>query len=397
MLVPLSRNDLGALAGKSKRRILVLGATGSIGSSTLDIIRSNPDKFEVVGLVAGSKVGDLIKLADEFRPAYLGIGDVQRVSELSHLGYKVAAGVDEIADLCTLPEVDIVLASMVGVVGLKPVLRALESGKCVALANKESLVAGGSLVQKALVKGKGSILPVDSEHSALFQALQGENPRDIKRLILTASGGPFLNRTRDSLKNISPEEAVKHPRWNMGPKISIDSATMFNKALEVIEAHWLYGMTERKIHVVIHPQSIIHSLIEYVDGSQMAQLSYPDMKGPISYALGYPDYRVAGAVRSLDLEDLGALNFIKLDPERFPAIGLARDCINYGGNASLVLNSANEAAVSLFMERRIDFSEIESVVAEAVSKLQGPEPSSFEDLQHIDQESREFVKRIVQL
>jgi 1-deoxy-D-xylulose-5-phosphate reductoisomerase len=397
MLVPLSRNDLGALAGKSKRRILVLGATGSIGTSTLDIIRSNPDKFEVVGLVAGSRAADLIKLADEFKPKYLGLGDSSKASELSGLGYKVAAGVDEISDLCTLPEVDIVLASMVGVVGLKPVIKALEAGKCVALANKESLVAGGSLVREALTKGKGSIIPVDSEHSALFQALQGETPRDMKRLILTASGGPFLNRSRDSLRNISPEEAVKHPRWNMGPKISIDSATMFNKALEVIEAHWLYGMPEDKIHVVIHPQSIIHSLIEYHDGSQMAQLSYPDMKGPISYALGYPDYRVAGAVRSLDLEDLGSLNFIKLDPIRFPAIPLARECIKFGGNASLVLNSANEAAVALFMERRIDFSQIESVVAEAVSKLQGPEPSSFEDLQQIDQESREFVKRIVHL
>jgi len=396
MLVPLSKKEMGSLAGKKRRRILILGATGSIGASTLDIIRANPELFEVIGLVAGSKVEELKKLVTEFRPKYIGIGDKTRAKELTGSGSKIAAGVDEIADLCRLPEVDIVLASMVGVVGLKPVLSALEAGKCVALANKESLVAGGALVARAIKKGGGALIPVDSEHSALFQALQGEDPNSIKRLILTASGGPFLNRSRESLKNITPEEAVKHPRWNMGPKISVDSATMFNKALEVIEAHWLYGAAEHKIHVVIHPQSIIHSMIEYVDGSQIAQLSYPDMKGPISYALGYPDFRVNAAVKSLDLEDLGSLTFVKLDPARFPAITLARESIKAGGNASLVLNSANEAAVALFMERRIDFSQIEAVVAEAVSKLKGGEPSTFEELEEIDRLARDFVKSIVQ-
>lgn len=396
MLVPLSKKEMGSLAGKKRRRLLILGATGSIGTSTLDIVRANPEAFEVIGLVAGSRVDELNKLAAEFRPKYIGLGDPSRARDLSISGAKVAVGVDEISALCRLPEVDIVLASMVGVVGLKPVLSALESGKCVALANKESLVAGGALVAKAMKKGGGKLIPVDSEHSALFQALQGEDPKSIKRLILTASGGPFLNRTRESLKNITPEEAVKHPRWNMGPKISVDSATMFNKALEVIEAHWLYGTAEDKIHVVIHPQSIIHSMIEYVDGSQIAQLSYPDMKGPISYALGYPDFRVKDAVKSLNLEDLGSLSFIKLDPLRFPAITLARESIKSGGNASLVLNSANEAAVALFMERRIDFSQIEAVVAECVSKLIGAEPSSFEELAEIDQRARDFVKSIVQ-
>lgn len=396
MLVPLSHKEMGPLLNKKKRRILVLGATGSIGTSTLDIIRANPDSFEVVGLVAGSRVGELIKLAQEFRPRYLGIGDSSKAGDLRLDGFELAVGVDQISSLCRLPEVDIVLASMVGVVGLKPVLAALEAGKCVALANKESLVAGGTLVSQAIKKSGGALIPVDSEHSALFQALQGENALDIKRMILTASGGPFLNRSRESLRDITPEEAVKHPRWNMGPKISIDSATMFNKALEVIEAHWLYSMPQEKIHVVIHPQSIIHSMVEYVDGSQMAQLSYPDMKGPISYALGYPDFRVAGAVRSLDLEDLGSLSFIKLDNLRFPAITLAREAIKLGGNCSLVLNSANEAAVELFVKRRIEFTRIESVVADAVSKLCGPEPRSFEELQSIDEQTRAFVNRIVQ-
>ncbi len=396
MLVPLSHKEMGKLLGKARRRILVLGATGSIGSSTLDIVRANPDKFEVVGLVAGNRSAELLRLAQEFRPSYLGIGDATRAKDFNECGCQVAVGVDEISALCRLPEVDIVLAAMVGVVGLKPVLAALESGKCVALANKESLVAGGALVRAAINQGGGTLIPVDSEHSALFQALQGEKPEGIKRIILTASGGPFLNRSRDSLRGITPEEAVKHPRWNMGPKISIDSATMFNKALEVIEAHWLYAMPQDKIHVVIHPQSIVHSMIEYVDGSQIAQLSYPDMKGPISHAIGYPDFRVAGAVRTLDLEDLGTLNFIKLDNQRFPAINLAREAIKAGGNSSLVLNSANEAAVDLFVKRSIEFTQIESLVGEAVSKLSGPEPKSFDELQQIDQQTRVFVNRIVQ-
>lgn len=392
MLVPGSSNHLNSKINDSKRRVLILGATGSIGTSALEIIDSNPDKFEVVGLVAGTRVTELKKLAEKYKPKFIGVGSADKASELKGISSKIAVGVDEISELCRSSEVDVVLAAMVGVIGLKPVIAALESGKLVALANKESLVAGGSLVRKALAQNSGAIIPVDSEHSALFQALQGEKVSDISRLILTASGGPFLKRTRNELSQITPEQAVKHPRWNMGPKISIDSATMFNKALEVIEAYWLYGVAENKIHVVIHPQSIIHSMIEFCDGSQIAQLSHPDMKGPISYALNYPKGRISGAVRTLNLEELGELNFHKLDTERFPAVALAHQALQYGGNASLVLNTANEIAVELFMKGAISFTDIESIVAESVSALSGKEPSSFDELVDIDQRVRSFVK-----
>ncbi len=392
MLVPGSSNHLNSKINDSKRRVLILGATGSIGTSALEIIDSNPDKFEVVGLVAGTRVTELKKLTEKYKPKFIGVGSADKASELKGISSKIAVGVDEISELCRSSEVDVVLAAMVGVIGLKPVIAALESGKLVALANKESLVAGGSLVRKALAQNSGAIIPVDSEHSALFQALQGEKVSDISRLILTASGGPFLKRTRNELSQITPEQAVKHPRWNMGPKISIDSATMFNKALEVIEAYWLYGVAENKIHVVIHPQSIIHSMIEFCDGSQIAQLSHPDMKGPISYALNYPKGRISGAVRTLNLEELGELNFHKLDTERFPAVALAHQALQYGGNASLVLNTANEIAVELFMKGAISFTDIESIVAESVSALSGKEPSSFDELVDIDQRVRSFVK-----
>lgn len=392
MLVPINPESINHKLRKSKRRVLILGATGSIGTSALEIIDANPDQFEVIGLVAGTRGAELRKLAEKYKPKFIGIGSTDNASLLKGISAEIAVGVSEISDLCRHENVDVVLAAMVGVVGLKPVLAALEAGKLVALANKESLVAGGSLVKKALDQNSGSIIPVDSEHSALFQALQGERSEDISRLILTASGGPFLNRSRKELSAITPEQAVKHPRWNMGPKISIDSATMFNKALEVIEAYWLYGIPEDRIHVVIHPQSIIHSMVEFCDGSQIAQLSHPDMKGPISYALRYPNGRVSGAVRSLNLEELGELNFTKLSYERFPAVALAHEALRYGGNASLVLNTANEVAVELFMQQAISFTDIESIVAEAVSSLSGKEPTSFDDLVDLDVQVRAFVK-----
>ena len=341
------------------KKIAVLGSTGSIGTQTLDIVRSNRDKFEIVGLTCGSSVNELAAQADEFGCKTLGVYEKSKAKELAKLlpHADIYSGDDALT--CVADGADTVVVSVVGMIGLKAVLHALREKKTVALANKESLVAGGELVKKQLASG-GKIYPVDSEHSAVWQCLQGE--RKFKRIILTASGGPFYFSDID-LNTVTPELAVKHPNWKMGKKISVDSATMMNKCLEIIEAHRLFDTAA--IDYVIHPESIVHSMVEFDDGSIKAQAGFPDMRMPIQYALTYPEHKE----RVFTPAKLPArLNFFSPDEARFPAPALARDVIATGGLSGTVLNAANEAAVGLFLERKIKFTDIVNIVRDALEE-----------------------------
>ena len=382
--------------GRRPINICVLGSTGSIGSSTLDVVRSHTGFFRVIALAAGANAPKLFEQIKEFRPRYVSVKNEQALEDLKQLVSaakaggmpELSCGDEKIAALAALPEVDVVLAAIVGFAGLRSVISALQAGKMVALANKESLVAGGRLVEEALAGGGGTIVPVDSEHSAVFQALRGQEPENIKRLLLTASGGPFLLTPKEDFDKIKPEEALRHPKWKMGSKISIDSATMMNKALEVIEAHWLFGLEPEKIDVLVHPQSIVHSLIELIDGSQLAQLSVPDMKGPIAYALTYPDQRLPAVMNSLDLAGTGVLEFFPMDNDKFPAVNLARAALKEGGAASAVLNIANEVAVDCFLNRRLRFDQIVPFAAETLERHAGLDYGDFEELLAIDRKVR---------
>lgn len=382
MLVPCDRISDSSATGR-RSRVAIFGATGSIGRSALELIQQNPDRFEVVALVAGRKALDLHRIAEICKPRYVALYDPQ--ANLTLRGLPPIPGVQivdpkDASPLAALPEVDVVLAGIVGVAGLGCVEQGLRAGKRIALANKESLVVAGPLVE-GLQRMHGSlILPVDSEHSALFQVLQGQNRADVESLVLTASGGPFRETDPASFSSITPAQAVKHPRWAMGAKISIDSATMMNKALEMIEARWLFGFGESQLEVVIHPQSIVHSFVRYADGTLLAHLSNPDMKGPISYALGYPHSRVKGAVPQLDLAVIKTLEFFEVDDRRFPSVRLARECLRAGQNACVVLNVANELAVEAFMDGRLRFDQIVPFVRRGVEREVGPFPGSFAEL-----------------
>ncbi len=380
------------------RRVSVFGSTGSIGTSTLDIIREHRDTFTVESLVAGTNIEKLAEQAVEFNASHVGIADSKRANhlrkELSSRGadsVEIHIGQEEIASLAREDASDIHVAAIVGMSGLKSVLEALRGEKCVALANKESLVVGGNLVADLLTKTPDALLiPVDSEHSALFQSLAGEkNLSQVSSLVLTASGGPFRTTPLENFSTITPERAVKHPKWSMGPKVSIDSATMMNKSLEVIEASWLYGLKEDALEVVIHPQSIVHSLVRFVDGSIIAQLSEPDMKGPIGFALGYPDRRLSKTVNQLSFEQHLSLEFEPVEHERFPAIQLVRSALRTGPAACVVFNVANEVAVELFRLGELGFTDIVPLVEKALSTYSFPLPSSFDELQSRCQEIEE--------
>ena len=338
------------------KKLAILGCTGSIGSQTLDIVRHNPDKYEVVALSCGSDADGLIALAREFNPKMLGIADKNKYNDIkSRASCAVFCGDEALTALATC-DADIVVVAVVGMIGLKAVLAALKAGKTVALANKESLVAGGSIVQEYLKRG--DLRPIDSEHSAVWQCLQGE--KKFKRIILTASGGPFFFR-EGSLADVTPEQAVEHPNWRMGKKISVDCATMMNKGLEIIEARWLFDTLD--IDYVIHPESVVHSMVEFDDGSIKAQASYADMRLPIQYALSYPSHD------NREFKELSLplnLRFLPPDEKRFPAPRLALQAIKTGGTAPVILNSANEAAVRLFLERKIKFTDIVRLVSEAL-------------------------------
>lgn len=376
-----------------KVRVCILGSTGSIGKSALQIIRTNPEKFEVIALVAGSNSEELAKQILEFKPkiaaldserAYLKLKGILPTNDCPELTF----GANSIAEIVTRSDIDLVLAAIVGFAGLRSVLSALKANKIVALANKESLVCGGALVNDLVQSGHGSIIPVDSEHSAIYQVLQAQEKNNLKRVILTASGGPFWQKPLSEFKDITIEQALNHPRWKMGPKVTIDSATMMNKALEVIEAHWLFGMSADEISVLVHPQSIVHSLIELIDGSQLAQLGVPDMKGPIAYALRYPE-RIFNVMESLNLAKAYKLEFYELDNQKFPAVGLANEAIKQGGIATAVLNISNEVAVQAFLAGKISFCDIVPFVEKALNLYGDGTYSCYEDLDNINKVIRE--------
>jgi len=352
------------------QRITILGATGSIGVSTLDVLARHPEQYQVHALSAHSRVDELAAQCRQFKPQRAVVGSPEAAAQLSRLleglPIDVAYGEAALCDIASSADTDTVMAAIVGAAGLAPTLAAARAGKKVLLANKEALVMSGQLFMDAVREHKATLLPIDSEHNAIFQSLPSNYARQpdasgVAKILLTASGGPFLNRAVETLENVTPEEACKHPNWAMGRKISVDSATMMNKGLEVIEAHWLFGAPADRIEVVIHPQSVIHSMVSYVDGSVLAQLGNPDMRTPIAHALAYPE-RIESGVAQLDLTAMAALQFYPPDFARFPCLALAFDALRAGGTAPALLNAANEVAVEAFLERRIGFRDIDRVV-----------------------------------
>ena len=381
------------------KKISILGSTGSIGTQTLDVVRANRDKFEVVAISANSSINLLLEQIKEFRPKYVAIyneASAKALKEMipSDINIEVLSGMEGLVAISSLDEIDVLLTAIVGMIGLVPTLEAIKKGKTIALANKETLVTAGQLVMEEAKKNNVKILPVDSEHSAIFQCLNGENNKEIESLILTASGGPFRGKTKSELLNVTKNEALKHPNWSMGRKISIDSSTLMNKGLEVIEAKWLFDVNTDKIDVVVHPQSIIHSMVQFVDSSIIAQMGCPDMKLPIQYALTYPD-RILNDFERLDFSKLNSLTFEKPDLETFPCLKLAYDSLNMGGTYSAVLNAANEVLVNEFLENKIGFYDIPYYIEKTLDAHKSISKPSLEEILHIDKWSRDFVKECI--
>jgi len=363
------------------RRLAILGSTGSIGVQALDVVARFPDRFEIVALAAGRNVERLAEQVRRFRPRLVAAADPAAAARLMTLvpaGTEVLSGDDGVVAAAAHPDVDFVLAAISGGAGLRSTAAAVEAGKDVGLANKESLVLAGELMMRRAAERGGAILPVDSEHSAIHQSLAGHNHTEVRRLILTASGGPLRGVAAGELPEVTPERALKHPNWSMGDKITIDSATLMNKGLEVIEARWLFDVDPRRIDIVVHPESIVHSMVEYLDGSVVAQLGVSDMRGPISYALGYPD-RLPLDLPPLDLARLGRLTFEPPDPARFPAYTLAYRALEKGGTAPAVLSGADEAAVEAFLQKRCRFTDIAELCAEVL------EAHAVEPLRSVEQ------------
>lgn len=385
------------------QRLVILGSTGSIGTSTLDVVARHPERFEVVGLSAFQRVDELAAQCRRFRPRVAVVPTEARAAELrAALGdtpTEVRVGAEALCEMAAAPEVDSVMAAIVGAAGLPPCMAAARAGKRLLLANKEALVVGGGLFMRAVEEGGATLLPIDSEHSAIFQCLPEDrrawNER-IDHIVLTASGGPFRQRDPGSLHGVTPEEAVAHPNWVMGRKISVDSATMMNKALEVIEAHWLFGLEPERIRVVIHPQSIIHSMVVCRDNSVLAQLGTPDMRVPIAFGLSFPERIESGASR-LDFLALSALSFEPPDTRRWPGLQLAWDALRAPAGSTAVLNAANEEAVAAFLDRRLGFTDIHRVNAGTVESLAprlGP-VSSIDDLIALDERARQVARELV--
>ena len=382
------------------RALCILGSTGSVGTQALDVVRRNPDRFRVLGLGAGANQELLVGQIREFMPPFVAIADEDAAAELKRRlgavrGVEILSGPDATETLARESDADMVLNAMVGAVGLPPSLAVLQSGKTLALANKESLVVGGELIMD-LVKGEPDrLIPVDSEHSALAQCLRGDRREDLKRVVVTASGGPFRGWTRDELAKASVKEALAHPTWSMGPKITIDSATLMNKGLEVIEAHYLFGLDYRLIDVVVHPESVIHGIAEFADGSMIAQMAGADMRLPIQLALGYPD-RLPAGIRGLDLATLGRLTFEPLDREAFPAVDLAYRAGRLGLTYPAVLNAANEVAVMAFLEGKVRLIHIPEVVGAVLDEHEGAGVVSEVTLQRADGWARARAAEIVE-
>ncbi len=379
------------------RRIAVLGSTGSVGTQPLEIVRQNRD-LQVTALAAGSNVELMEKQIREFRPAAAAMWSEEACRELrlrvADTGVRIGCGMEGLLEIAVMEEVEILVTAIVGMIGIRPTIAAIESGKSIALANKETLVAAGHIIMPLAGKRGVSILPVDSEHSAVFQSMNGENRSRISRILLTASGGPFRGRTRRELSTVQVEDALKHPNWAMGRKITIDSATMVNKGLEVMEAAWLFGVGLEKIEVVVHPQSIIHSMVEYADGGVMAQMGVPDMKLPIAYALFYPDRRPLEGKR-LDFSQLSRLTFEKPDMEAFPGLRLAFAAARQGGSVPTVYNAANERAVSLFLERKIGFMQIPELIEASMAAHRRVDSPSVEEILQAERETYEFIRQVV--
>jgi len=378
------------------KKILILGSSGSIGVNTLNVVRNFPDKFSVVGLTVNSRIDVLEQQIKEFHPEFVVVTDESKARELkSNIGNlcEVLSSYDELLNAASQREYDILLGSIVGFAGLAPTLEAIKRGKRIALANKETLVVAGELVTKLVLENDAEILPVDSEHSAIYQCLVGENLNEVEKLIITASGGPFLNKDKSFFENATVDEALNHPNWKMGSKITIDSATMMNKGLEVIEAHWLFGLPVEKIDVVVHPQSIIHSMVQFVDGSIKAQLGLPDMKLPIQYALTFPE-RLQNDFKRTDLPAINNLTFIKPDFDKFECLKLAFDVIKAGGTAPCILNAANEIAVDKFMNKKIKFSQISDLISRALDKIENHSDPDIETIFECDMKTREFVSSL---
>ncbi len=377
------------------KKIAILGATGSIGQSTLQVVRENPGAFDVTCLTAHKNVQILLEQAKEFRPSRVVISgentDPQAVRAFEELGITVLAGPEALVNSLREDPCELVVNALVGAVGLLPTLAAIRAGKQVALANKETLVMAGEIVNREARQHGVHLLPIDSEHSAVFQCLVGEKAESVEKIILTGSGGPFLRREKQSLNRVTVEEALAHPNWKMGPKITIDSATLMNKGLEVIEAFYLFGVPLEKIQVVIHPESIIHSMVVFVDGSVKAQLGVPDMRLPIQYALFYPERRPSKTER-LDFARLQSLTFFEPDLEKFPCLRLALRALRQGGTAPAVLNGANEEAVHYFLERKISFTEIPELIEAALEAQPWKSEPAVADILEADRWSREFVR-----
>ncbi len=377
------------------KRIAIIGSTGSIGTQALDIISDYPDQFEVKALVVHQNI-DLLQLQIEnYQPDTVVVVDRNQAHKLSQRlsGKKIAikAGMEAITELVTRADIDVVLMAIVGIAGLEPTIAALRAGKTIALANKEVMVVGGHIINNLVKQFNGRVIPVDSEHSAVFQAIQGcKLPNEIRKIILTASGGPFRGYDRDMLRNITPEDALRHPNWKMGNKITIDSATLMNKGLEVIEAKWMFNVDLKSIEVVIHPQSVVHSMVEFIDGTVIAQMGVPDMRIPILYALTHPN-RFRTKLDTLDLTKIGSLTFEEPDLDTFPCLSLAYEALKIGGTMPTALNAANEVAVNLFLEGRLAFSQIPIIIERAMASHRIIKDPQIDDVLNADKEIRRGI------
>ena len=377
------------------KKIAILGSTGSIGTQTLDIVREQGD-IQVVAMAAGSNISLLEAQMREFRPSLVSVWDEKKASELrtntKDLGIKIVSGMEGLLEVSVIPESEILVTAIVGMLGIRPTIAAIKAGKKIALANKETLVTAGHIIIPLAKEYKVPILPVDSEHSAIFQSLQGAGDNKISRILLTASGGPFRGRKADELKNIQVEDALKHPNWSMGRKITIDSSTLVNKGLEVMEAKWLFDVALDQIQVVVHPQSVIHSAVEYQDGAVIAQLGPPDMRLPIQYALYYPERRNLSG-RRLDLFEIADLTFEKPDTDTFRGLALAYQAMEKGGNIPTVYNAANEKAVSLFLDRKISYPEITELIEACMEDAEFIDHPDVDEILGTEAAAYEFIEK----
>lgn len=377
-----------------KKKVFILGSTGSIGVNTLDVIRLHPEKFEVEGITINKNSDLLEEQIKEFNPKVVVVRDEKVADDVRKRiphNIEFLIGEDGLIEATKNTDYDILLSALVGFSGLQPTIEGIKRGKRIALANKETLVVAGEIITELSAKFKSEIIPVDSEHSAIFQCLVGEKHKEIKKLLLTASGGPFFRKTREELQNVTVSEALDHPNWNMGNKVTIDSASMMNKGLEMIEAHWLFNLPADKIDVIIHPQSIIHSMVEFIDGSIKAQMSLPDMRLPIQYALSFPD-RLQNDFTSTNLTDIAELSFFKPDFSKFECIKLAFDVLEEGGTAPCILNAANEVAVERFLNNKIPFLEIPNLIKKALKGIDSAQKPSVETIIECDSLTRNYLK-----